>query len=724
MQAINANLLRLFTRNEKVGQDVNSFLKRYQALSIIYVNALMMLFIGIWTVLPFLGYSLPSCGQIFLTYPMIALSLILLRRGQSESAAIVVLIYFHLNNIMMSNIFGMSIVSMWLTICCIPCSFLLTSSVKVLLINMCMCILENSLVALKISEIFEVTFTEEQALLIMQLKGRCLTATIFLGLISFGQKSIKTTVWKLAQENYERTLGVTKEIVEVAEAKDTFVSSLSYEIQSPLNTMRTSIESLLRIAKDSSHIQALKNIKLNAEILFNVVNNLLDIAKLKSEKIDLNYKESGSIDMIKKVIIVYAESIKVKEMSVQVSIDKNLPSVLWIDPSRTLQIMLNLFSNALKFTSHNGKINLLLSWKNSLPTSDNLIVPLKENPNGEASPLRMKQNHFNSENPISDKSSWEPQTFDEFSLAEANIRDNNLKCLKSIEPKTMERVPHRNSVLSEQKYLVWKMDGSSTMDLQQHIDNLSSFVGQQDSVAENGYLVVQISDTGCGIPENHLPTLFERFSHTNKDLPSGLKESGLGLWMCKRLCQKMGGDITVTSKADQGTTFAFYIPVMNIKLIEASRKRVTTRDKVRALVVDDYAYNRDLHKLLIEREGVQQTFLAGDGKEAVRQYQEHGNDFFDFIMLDIQMPEMDGFTAAKNIRQWEAENKWKQVDIYFVSGEYYNEDDIIAELRSKGRMGDTAGVRCLRKPLGIDMIRKIVQKYTDKQHEKNNTFEQ
>jgi CheY-like chemotaxis protein len=134
--------------------------------------------------------------------------------------------------------------------------------------------------------------------------------------------------------------------------------------------------------------------------------------------------------------------------------------------------------------------------------------------------------------------------------------------------------------------------------------------------------------------------------------------------------------------------------------------------RVRALVVDDYGYNRDIHRLLLEREGVQVS-LACNGQEALDKYVEQSEGYYDFIMMDIQMPVMDGFNAGKKMREWEEKNKWNKIDIYFVSGEYYNEAEIMVELRARGQMGEATGVRCLRKPIDVEIIKKIVQKYAN-----------
>ncbi len=103
--------------------------------------------------------------------------------------------------------------------------------------------------------------------------------------------------------------------------------------------------------------------------------------------------------------------------------------------------------------------------------------------------------------------------------------------------------------------------------------------------------------------------------------------------------------------------------------------------------------------------------VASNGLEAVEDYKTR-DDYFDFILMDIHMPEVNGFQAAKMIRDWEKDHNKRKVDIYFVSGEYYNEEDILAGFKSKNGGNELAGIRCLRKPLDIEIIQKIVEKYT------------
>jgi len=234
----------------------------------------------------------------------------------------------------------------------------------------------------------------------------------------------------------------------------------------------------------------------------------------------------------------------------------------------------------------------------------------------------------------------------------------------------------------------------------------------QSSQWKNGYLKIEIIDSGCGISDHDMPKLFKLFSQGELDVNTIQNGFGLGLWLCKQICQALGGDINVLSKSGKGTNFIFGIPICNEKISSKKTLMKQTSKRtgpIRALVVDDYSYNRDLHKLLLEGEGVQVT-LASDGKECLEKYTSKGQNYFDFILTDVQMPEMDGFTSAKKIREWEGKKDQDNIDIYFLSGDYFNEDDVMTEFRMKNS-GKDPKVWCMKKPIDVQNLKRIVRKY-------------
>jgi len=128
----------------------------------------------------------------------------------------------------------------------------------------------------------------------------------------------------------------------------------------------------------------------------------------------------------------------------------------------------------------------------------------------------------------------------------------------------------------------------------------------------------------------------------------------------------------------------------------------------KVLVVDDFATNRYLHKTLLEQQGVQVT-TAEDGQEALKKCQARGDDAYTFILMDVQMPVMDGFTAAKKLREWEVQNNKRQTPIYFLTGEYFNEEDVLTRFRNIG--GPSSQIKCLKKPLDASVLTKIVSEF-------------
>lgn len=712
--SFNSFLLSNLAQTMRAGPDLKSFvLRRFQVLAVIYVNLCCGLLAFIWNLICLIGYPLPCLGVNLAVYPLLTLSFVFLKRGNHNLAAASVIGYFHLTPLLMSRMTNAPLAGLSIAILGPSCAFVFSSSSKVHLFNILLCILQHAGISLDIQDAFSATFTQEQANQILQLQICSLKMILLLGLLCYIQKSLETSLWEVAQSNFERAEKINQEVVQAIEAKDTFVSSLSHEIRNPLNALKGSIDYLLKVVKDPSHLQILDNAKLSGEVLLNLMNNVLDAAKLKSDKMELAHIETSPIDLVWKVIMIHSERLKEKEIAAKIFIDKAIPSMLWTDSARLLQIAINLFSNALKFTPKRGNIFFYLSWCDNDINENSLLEPIdssrienrsRKNSQIDRTDASILSQHMGS-------FAFSQDTFEEFDPIEAKYRRKNLQP-KSLKTKSLGQVLDRDVEISE-RFLIWNIDPTRVVNSRELIDTFSRLSKFSGNTKKKGYLKIQVQDNGPGIAEDHIPKLFNMFSQGDRNVGSVYGGSGLGLWICKQLCHKMGGDITLYTKLNQGTTFVFYIPINNHNLrSELSLERpILCREKVRALVVDDYAYNRDIHKLLLEREGVQ-VMVASDGKEALTKYTRQGDSFFDFVMMDIQMPVMDGFTAAKKIRETELENNWKATDIYFVSGEYYNEAEIMTELRDKGHMKEAVGVRCLRKPIEVEVIKQIVEKFS------------
>ncbi|MBF0308888.1 MAG: response regulator [Magnetococcales bacterium] len=169
----------------------------------------------------------------------------------------------------------------------------------------------------------------------------------------------------------------------------------------------------------------------------------------------------------------------------------------------------------------------------------------------------------------------------------------------------------------------------------------------------------EVCDTGIGIAADKLPSLFYPFTQAHHELSSRLGGVGLGLAICRKLVEKMGGDIGVESRRGMGTRFHFRLPLPPTEADEPAIAQPATptpcqRNEgsnpiLRILLAEDAEDNRLLVTSFLKRAPCEIT-CAENGAQAVVLYQEQ---CFDLVLMDLQMPELDGFEAARKIRAWE-----------------------------------------------------------------------
>jgi CheY-like chemotaxis protein len=177
-----------------------------------------------------------------------------------------------------------------------------------------------------------------------------------------------------------------------------------------------------------------------------------------------------------------------------------------------------------------------------------------------------------------------------------------------------------------------------------------------------------VSDTGIGIPADKLSVLFEKFSQADGSNTRKYGGTGLGLAICRELARLMRGTISVDSVEGQGSTFTVNIPAPRIATDAAALKEVAVpaepRDgALRVLAAEDIPTNQLVLRTIMQTFGVE-IDMVENGREAIDAWKAGE---YDLILMDIQMPEMDGVAATRAIRSLEAATGRPRTPIIAVS---------------------------------------------------------
>ncbi|MGX5833501.1 ATP-binding protein [Aeromonas piscicola] len=221
--------------------------------------------------------------------------------------------------------------------------------------------------------------------------------------------------------------------------------------------------------------------------------------------------------------------------------------------------------------------------------------------------------------------------------------------------------------------------------------------------------IITITDNGIGIPKDKLGDVFQPFSQAHNNYQSGYSGSGLGLSIVRQICQIMGGEVELNSKEGAGTCVVITLPFIlcqdelpHISIPHVSSDiSVEINTERHILVVDDHVANRILMQKQLEYMGYR-VVTACDGVEALAIY---NNEPVDLIITDCQMPNMDGYSLARAIRQQELILNKKPIGIYGLTASAMQEDF--------DKCIESGMDNCLFKPFKLTVMAAQINKYFD-----------
>ena len=231
----------------------------------------------------------------------------------------------------------------------------------------------------------------------------------------------------------------------------------------------------------------------------------------------------------------------------------------------------------------------------------------------------------------------------------------------------------------------------------------------------HNYIII-VKDNGRGIDEKDMPSLFDLYTRGAYDNDISVEGTGLGLSISKQIIELMNGTIDVDSKLGEGTTFTVKLPLQYVVRTQADKnvtdngtdnniiKNNQSLSDIKVMVVDDNQYNREIACELLRENGAH-IIECASGSEAV-DYIKYRNGIVDIILMDVCMPDMDGFEATRLIRQLE-KDRWQDIPIVAMTANAFDEDR--KKALEHGMNGHIA------KPIQVDKLLSILSEVIRKQ---------
>ena len=373
-------------------------------------------------------------------------------------------------------------------------------------------------------------------------------------------------------------------------AKTTFLNHMSHDIRTPMNAIVGFTDIAMKRKPNKEVETCLKKIRQSSEYLMTLINDVLDISRIESGKLEYKPVPADLRDIINTVSSIARGYMENRDLNFCVSREELKTPYVMADELRIREVLLNIISNAVKFTKDGGTI---------------------------------------------------------------------------------------------------------------------SFVAENCPGNDEHHVIVRyrISDTGIGMSEEFQSRIFDEFTQENDGARTSYKGTGLGMAIAKKYVDLMGGKIEVSSRQGIGSTFTVEIPLRIAEQVLTEKEEKLRKDMdlhgLHVLLAEDNDLNAEIAVSLLEEQGMIVT-RAADGKSALLQFCNTAPGTFDLILMDIMMPEMNGYETTKAIRNLSDRPDGKEIPIIAMTANAFAED---VQAALDAGMDDHVA-----KPMDMDILISAIEK--------------
>ena len=427
-----------------------------------------------------------------------------------------------------------------------------------------------------------------------QIKHSLLWDGVILLVIIFAGLAVMLYVQKVVREKHEAAEREKIHAVESSLAKSQFLFNMSHDIRTPMNAIIGYTNLALKEEANPVVKDYLEKIEGSSQHLLELINDILEMSRIESGKLELELTPTDLTVVMSDIQDLFREQMKEKRIDFQVHTNQIQNRFVWCDRKNLNRVLLNLLSNAYKFTPEDGRISV---------------------------------------------SVWETGR-------------------------------------SEYEY---------------------------------GSYEIRVQDTGIGMSREFAEKMFHAFERERTSTVSGIEGTGLGLSIVKSIIDLMGGTIEVITAPGSGTQIILRMRFRLAKaqdLLDLEKKadhaaKETAEDQAdidfstkRLLLVEDNQINMEIAKMILQQAGFT-VEVAENGQIAVDMVSDAEENYYDAVLMDIQMPVMDGYEATRTIRALSDPAK-ANVPIVAMTANAFKEDEIAAE---------QAGMQAhIAKPIDVDVM--------------------